>query len=680
MALDKLDFIVIGVIAVAAVLYFGKEYIAPSDDGTSAGFVANVGGGRSRDLVETLKKNDKNCVFLYGSQTGTAEEYAHKFSKELSSRFGLKTLVGDLSDFDYENFNEVPHDTLVFLVLATYGEGEPTDDAVEFFDYLDNEADDLSNIKFCVFGLGNSTYEYYNEIGKKADKRLEELNAERFAETGLGDDGVGTLDEDFLSWKDAVMEALKNDLNMEEHELTYEPSFEMVEEFDLSVDSPKVSLGEPDKSYLDPSKDLTKGPFDHQHPYVAPISTTHELFNSTERSCIHAEFDLSNTNLRYTTGDHLAIWPSNSDYNVHNFVKAFGLESKLDTVFSLKPLDSTVPIPFPTPTTIGSVLRHYLEISGPISRQFFTSIAGFAPSKEIKEYAMKLGGDKTLFAQEVHSKQYNIADALLHISNGQPWEEVPFEFIIESIGHLQPRYYSISSSSLSEKTSIHITAVVESEKVDSRYVTGVVTNLLKNVDIEQNKKTEKPLVTYDLDGPRGLFHKFKLPVHVRRSTFKLPSNPKIPIILIGPGTGIAPFRGFVRERVTMKDSSEAEIGKTMVFFGCRNSNEDFLYKEEWPQYAKKLGDAFEMFTAFSREDPSQKVYVQHKLLENSSKIADLINDGAFIYVCGDASRMARDVQHTLADIMAKERGIADEKANDLIRSLKTQNKYQEDVW
>lgn len=679
MALDTLDFVVIGALAVGFLLYFGKEYISSSDDGTSAGFVANV-GGKSRDLPETIQKNKKNCVLLYGSQTGTAEDYAHKFSKELHSRFGLKTLVGDLSDFDYENFNEVPHGTLVIFLLATYGEGEPTDDAVEFFDYLDNDADELSNIQFCVFGLGNSTYEYYNEIGKKADKRLTELNAEKFAETGLGDDGVGTLDEDFLSWKDSVMESLKNDLNFEEHELTYEPSFQMVEEMDLTVDSPKVSLGEPDRSYLDGSKDLTKGPFDHQHPYIAPITSTHELFHSNERSCVHAEFDLSGTNLRYSTGDHLAVWPSNSDYNISNFVKAFGLESKLDSVFSLKPLDSTVSIPFPTPTTIGSVLRHYLEISGPISRQFFTSIASFAPSDDVKEFAMKLGNDKTLFAQEIHSKQYNIADALLKISNGQTWENVPFEFIIENISHLQPRYYSISSSSLHEKTSISITAVVEAEKVDTRFVTGVVTNLLKNIDIEQNRKTEKPIITYDLEGPRGLFQKFKLPVHVRRSTFKLPSNPKTPVILIGPGTGIAPFRGFVRERVAVKESSDVEIGKTLVFYGCRNSKEDFLYKEEWPQYAKKLGDSFEMFTAFSREDPSAKVYVQHKLLENATQIAKLLDEGAFIYVCGDASKMARDVQHTLADIVAKARDISDEKAADLIRSFKTQNRYQEDVW
>lgn len=678
MALDTLDFVVIGAIVVGAILYFGKDYIWPSDDGTSAGFTANL-GGKSRNLVTSLKDNDKNTLVFYGSQTGTAEDYAHKLSKELASRFGLKVLVGDLSDFDYDNLNEVPEDVLCFFLLATYGEGEPTDDAVEFIDYLDNEADELSNIKFSVFGLGNSTYEFYNEMGTKVDTKFEELGAQRFAPLGKGDDGIGTLDEDYLAWKDEMFDSLKNNLDFEEHELTYDPSIKIIDNDELTIDDARVAVGEPNKSYLDPTKDLSKGPFGSTHPYLSKITTTKELFNSKERSCIHVEFDLSSTNLRYTTGDHLAVWPSNSDYNINNFVKAFGLEDKLSVVFDIKALDSTITIPFPTPTTYEAVIRHHLEISGPISRQFFVSIAGFAPNEETKALVAKIGNDKELFASEIHSKHYNMADALLKLSNGQPWSNVPFEFLIESIGHLQPRYYSISSSSLSEKTSIHITAVVEAEEVDGRYVTGVVTNLLKNIELEQNNKSEKPLLTYDLKGPRDRFNKFKLPVHVRRSTFKLPSNPSVPIILIGPGTGVAPFRGFVREKIAVKESSDSPIGQIALFFGCRKSDEDFLYKDEWPEYAKKLGDKFEMYTAFSREG-DKKNYVQHKLLEKSASIAQLIKDGAYIYVCGDASKMARDVQQSLTQILAKERGIPEEKASDLIRGFKVQNRYQEDVW
>ncbi|ABN66082.2 NADPH-cytochrome P450 reductase [Scheffersomyces stipitis CBS 6054] len=675
MALDTLDFAVILVLTVAILAYIVKTNFF--SEPKSTGFLS-ADALAGNNLLDVIKKNNKNAVIFYGSQTGTAEDYASKLSKELSARFGLKTMTVDFSDYDLTNFDSISEDTLCFFLMATYGEGEPTDNANEFCEWLENDADTLSTLKFTVFGLGNSTYELYNAVGKKLDQQFEEKGAERFADYGEGDDGKGTLDEDFLTWKDNLFESLKNNLNLEEHELTYEPGLRLEESDFLTLADDNVSHGEPDKTYITGSGDLSKGPFDHSHPYLSPIKYTKELFNSKDRSCVHLEFDLSGSNLRYSTGDHVAIWPSNSNENILTFAKAFGLEDKLDTVFELVALDLTISIPFPTPISYGAVLRHHLEITGPVSRQFLLSIAGFAPDASSKKEVARIGNDKKAFAEEITHKSLNIADALLVISDGKPWSSVPFEFIIESISHLQPRYYSISSSSLTEKTTINVTAVVEAEKVGSQLVTGVVTNLLKNIEIEQNKTGEKPVVTYDLSGPRGKFSKFKLPIHVRKSTFKLPTNPSTPVILVGPGTGVAPLRGFVRERVNQKQNGTS-VGETVLFYGCRRSDEDFLYKDEWPQYAKTLGSSFEIHTAFSRET-EKKVYVQHKILEQSSKINKLLESGAFIYVCGDASRMARDVQASFAKILSQERGISEEKAGDLLRSYKTQNRYQEDVW
>lgn len=679
MALDTLDFAVMVALAVAILAYFGKDYIMPTkvDEG---GFLSNDVGGSSRDIAKYIEKNHKNCIIFYGSQTGTAEDYASKLSKELSSRFALKTMTADLGNYDYDNLDKINNLILVFFLLATYGEGEPTDNAVEFWDWLQNDADTLSNLKFSVFGLGNSTYEFYNKVGKDVDEILENKGGERFADYGEGDDGKGTLDEDFLTWKDNVFESLKNNLDLEEHELIYEPGLKITEQPDIDINDISVSHGEPDKSYINSKTDLTKGPFNHNHPYLAPIIFTKELFNSNDRYCIQAQFDISESNLRYSTGDHLAIWPSNSNENIDTFIKAFGLNNKINTVFSLKALDSTITVPFPTPITYGAVIRHHLEITGPVSRQFLLSIVAFAPDADSKTLVTKLSSDKSLFAEEITGKKFNIADALLFISKGKSWDKVPFEFIIENVPHLQSRYYSISSSSLLEKTKIEVTAVVEIEKEGNQLVTGVVTNLLNNIEIDQNKNSNKnPVVTYDLKGPRNKFNNYKLPVHVRRSTFKLPSNPNTPIIMIGPGTGVAPFRGFIRDRIAQKNNGQT-IGDSLLFYGCRRLNEDFLYKDEWSDYAKQLGSGFEIFTAFSREDPTKKVYVQDKLVEESVKINKLIENGAFIYVCGDASRMARDVQATLAKIIAKERNISDEKGAELIRSFKVQNRYQEDVW
>lgn len=680
MALDKLDLYVIVTLVVAVVAYFAKNQFLSKPQDT--GFLSNDGaGGSSRNILETLKKNNKNTLLLFGSQTGTAEDYANKLSRELHSRFGLNTMVADFADYDFDNFGDITDDILVFFIVATYGEGEPTDNADEFHTWLTDEADTLSTLRFTVFGLGNSTYEFYNAIGRKFDQLLEEKGGERFAEYGEGDDGTGTLDEDFLSWKDGVFDSLKNNLNYEEKELKYEPNVKLTERDDLTVDDSNVSLGEPNKKYINSQGvDLSKGPFDHTHPYLAKITKTKELFNSKDRNCVHVEFDISDSNLKYSTGDHLAVWPSNSDENIKQFLKCFGLEDKENTVIELKALDSTYSIPFPSPITYGAVIRHHLEISGPISRQLFLSIAGFAPNEETKATLTRIGNDKQEFASTITRRKFNIADALLFASKGKAWVDVPFECIIENVQHLTPRYYSISSSSLSEKQLINITAVVEAEvESDGRAVTGVVTNLLKNIEIEQNNTNETPVVHYDLNGPRNKFSKFKLPVHVRRSNFKLPKNTTTPVILIGPGTGVAPLRGFVRERVQQVKNG-VNVGKTILFYGCRNEHDDFLYKQEWSEYASVLGDKFEMFNAFSRQDPSKKVYVQDKIVENYKIVNELLNNGATIYVCGDASRMARDVQAAIAKIVAKDRDISQESATELVKSWKVQNRYQEDVW
>ncbi|GEQ66534.1 hypothetical protein JCM33374_g197 [Metschnikowia sp. JCM 33374] len=677
--LDKLDLIVISVLALAVAYYFGKDHIVGSGGSSSAGLVAG-NSEDERNILLRLKQNGKNCVIFYGSQTGTAEDYSHKLAKELHSKFGLSVLTGDLADYDYDSLQDLDSNCLVFFMVATYGEGEPTDNAVEFFDWLENEADQMPNLKYAVFGLGNSTYEFYNAMGSKLNDKLESLGAERFAPYGQGDDGLGTMDEDFLAWKEECFDSLKNNVNLEEHESKYEPSFELFEESSLVSSDEAVSNGEPNSSYVGNTKAITRGPFDHLHPYLAQVSKTKELFSSKDRSCVHVEFDLSPSNLKYTTGDHLAIWPSNSNEDVGKFMKCFNLEHKSDHVFSLKTLDSTVQLPFPTPITYGAVVRHHFEISGPISRQALKSIAPFAPTEAAKSESLRLGSDKFEFAERIHNKKLNLADALLKISNGVTWSSVPFVFLIELIASLQPRYYSISSSSLSEKSVIHVTAVVEAETEGDHIVTGVATNLLKDIEVTQNGSGDERYATYDLKGPKGKFESFKLPVHVRRSTFKLPSNPSTPIILVGPGTGIAPMRAFIRDRIALsKTADNVKLGKTILFYGCRRSDEDFLYRDEWPEYSQVLGDSFEMEIAFSREG-DKKVYVQDKMLSKAKDLNKLLETGAFIYVCGDASKMARDVQNTLVRIISEERSISLEKASDLVRSLKVQNRYQEDVW
>lgn len=593
--LDTLDIVVLAALLLGTIAYFTKgTYWAVAKD-PYAGSLANGSAGKatkSRNILEKMDETGKNCVVFYGSQTGTAEDYASRLAKEGSSRFGLKTMTADLEDYDYENLDTFPEDKVAMFVLATYGEGEPTDNAVEFYEFISSEdvsfsegasAEDkpLSNLKYVTFGLGNNTYEHYNSMVRNVAKFLDRLGATRIGDAGEGDDGAGTMEEDFLAWKEPMWKALTESMGLEEREAVYEPVFEVTEREDMDAESDEVYLGEPNKNHLEGKQ---KGPFNAHNPYIAPIAESKELFTVKDRNCLHMEIDISGSNLSYTTGDHIAVWPTNAGKEVDRFLNILGLKEKRHTVIAIKGLDATAKLPFPSPTTYDAAVRYHMEICAPVSRQFVSQLAAFSPNDNIKAEMAKIGSDKDYFQDEVYSKNYNIAQLLEFLSQGQKWEKIPFSLFMEGLHKIQPRYYSISSSSLVQKDKISITAVVESIEIPGapNVVKGVTTNYLLALKQKQHgdPHPDPHGLDYAITGPRNKYDGIHVPVHVRHSNFKLPSDPSKPIIMVGPGTGVAPFRGFVQERAEQAKNGE-NVGKTMLFFGCRKKAEDFIYEKEW---------------------------------------------------------------------------------------------------
>jgi len=688
---DALDLIVLIVLLIGSIAYFtkGTYWGIPKDPYASAYAGANgAKAGRTRNIIEKLEETGKNCVIFYGSQTGTAEDYASRLAKEGSQRFGLKTMVADLEDYDYENLDKFPDDKVAFFVMATYGEGEPTDNAVEFFEFMTGDEvafseggneTPLSNLKYVTFGLGNNTYEHYNAMVRKLDTALTKLGATRIGEAGEGDDGAGTMEEDFLAWKEPMWTSLSEKMDLEEREAVYEPVFSVTEKEELSAEDDTVYLGEPNKNHLEGT---SKGPYNAHNPYIAPIAESREVFTVKDRNCLHMEIDVSGSNVTYQTGDHVAVWPTNAGKEVDRFLTVFGLVDKRHTVVAVKGMDVTAKVPFPTPTTYDAAVRYHMEICGAVSRQFVATLAPFAPDDAIKAEMTKLGNDKDYFHEKISSQYFNIAQALEMVSGSKVWPAVPFSLLIEGLNKIQVRYYSISSSSLVQKDKISITAVVESIRIPgaTHVVKGVATNYLLALKQKQHgdPQPDPHGLTYSITGPRNKYDGIHVPVHVRHSNFKLPSDPSKPIIMVGPGSGVAPFRGFVQERAAQAAAGE-KVGQTVLFYGCRNRNEDFLYKDEWDEMKKSLGDSFTIITAFSRET-AKKVYVQHRLKENAKLINDLLQQKANFYVCGDAANMAREVNVVLGQIIAEQRGIEPQKGEEIVKSMRSSNMYQEDVW
>ncbi|CAO3638464.1 unnamed protein product [Cunninghamella echinulata] len=655
-----------------------------------------------------MQQQGRRVIFFYGSQTGTAEDYASRLAKECSQKYGISAMTADMELFDLSYIDTLPKDYLVVFVMATYGEGEPTDNAVEFWEFLNDETpqfsqlnnddDDhpLKNVRYLVFGLGNKTYEHYNSVGRTVDKRLTELGATRIGERGEGDDD-GSLEEDFLAWQETMWPAFCQALGIDENNVQLGPRQATFGIEELSTfDDANVYYGE----IAERLKDGSKIVYDAKRPYNAPI-TSRELFqDGGDRHCLHIDIDISGTNLKYQTGDHVAIWPTNNEIEVNRLASILGLKDKLDTVIMVNAIDSTASKqhPFPTPTTYRTIFRHYLDICSIASRQTLMSLVEYAPTEESKEILLKLSKDKDEYHIHVHDAVRNLGEVLQYVcghadgkdafAHSGAFVSVPFDLIIESISRLQPRYYSISSSSKEQPDIISATCVtLEYQPVPTpdRTVYGVNTNYLWQIHSAVHKINDGRIYPdYHLAGPRQqLFggedaSHVKIPVHVRRSQFKLPRNAKVPVIMVGPGTGVAPFRGFVRERALSKQQGN-EVGPTVLFFGCRHSEKDFVYKDEWTDLFTTLGEGSQLITAFSRET-DKKVYVQHRLQEHGQQMWDYIQQGAYIYVCGDAKNMAHDVNQTFVRFAQEFGGRDEDKANAFIKQLRNTGRYQEDVW
>lgn len=376
--LDTLDIVVLAILLLGTVAYFTKgTYWGITEDKIAAALAAANGAAKSgvtRSIVEKMDEAGKNCVMFYGSQTGTAEDYASRLAKEGGSRFGLNTMTADLEEYDFEDLDNLPDDKIAFFVLATYGEGEPTDNAVDFMEFIGNEdstfskgataADKpLTNFKYVAFGLGNNTYEHYNEMVRRLDKNFTSLGAKRLGTAGEGDDGAGTMEEDFLAWKEEMWSAVAKNMGLMERDVKYEPAFAVTEKPDMDANHDTVYLGEPNKMHLEGK---SKGPYNANNPYIAPILESRELFDDKARNCVHAEIDISGTNLKYETGDHIAIWPTNAGSEVDRLLNIIGLSDKRHTVIEVKNIEATSKLPFPSPTTYDAVLRYHMEICAPV--------------------------------------------------------------------------------------------------------------------------------------------------------------------------------------------------------------------------------------------------------------------------------------------------------------------------
>ncbi|KAH8871738.1 NADPH--cytochrome P450 reductase [Schistosoma japonicum] len=623
-------------------------------EGHRVGVCNELEGSSHDDILSVINRSSIKVSIFYGSQTGTAKKFAIDLGHHLHD-CGIRNLVIDLRYLSMDILvNLSMLDTCVALfVVATYGEGEPTDNSRSFMDDVENSFQNLNKLHFAVFGMGNSMYTYFNAFGKSVDRLLSKHGAKRLRPLTLGDE-VNELESTFINWKNLVTSALIDFFNLSNSNKNY-----FDKQYKRMYSLKYINWSLPLVSYytnmlINKAHVKEMLPYGTDNYFYVPVIANEELNHESSRSCRYIELDLSTSQLRYKTGDHVAIFPPNPTY----LVETIGvlLKINLNEMISLDATDtySFVKHPFPCPCTYRHAFMYFVDITGPPGRSLFSACSSF------------IGNPKELHNRKLYSKwiledHRGLIDVLHDLKSFRP----PADLLLELLNPLKPRLYSISSSSLVHPNRLHITAaVVRYETSSGRIFKGLATNWLKSLDSSRNQQHLN----------------MKIPITIHTSKFYLPRSRVIPIIMIASGTGIAPFRAFIQERLKMAYDKAGKNGQMVLFFGCRHENEDFIYSDELKQ-ACATG-LLQMFTAFSRDSSDgNKVYVQHKLLEMGSMVWELLDElYAYIYVCGNAAGMARDVHSCLIDLVVKHSKVTTEVATSYMLNLRRQGRYRTDVW
>lgn len=556
-------------------------------------------------------KPARRIAILYASQSGTAEGLARKLAKELKAQ-GHIPAVSTLVGYTPA---ALATETCALVIASTYGDGDAPDGVQPFYEQLCLEHfPRMEKLAYAVFALGDTHYEQFCKFGKDLDGKLAALGGNRLLHRVDCDVDVN---EPFTQWKSALADRLRE--SPAEHR-------------------PQLAKATVEEKALPAISENTIGAavsasFTRDNPLLASLVDKRNLTHAqSTKSTLHLAFSIEGTGLSYEAGDACGVIPRNDANLVAEILQRMQCNG-----------NEQVPGAKTGATTFHDALMHQLQIT----RLTRKTVQGYATRGNCTKLLDLLQPER-----KAHLDQYVYDRGLIDLLAEYPGViDDPAELVV-LLPKLTPRLYSISSSPVAHAGQIHATVAVVRFTAHNRDRGGVCSTLFA----DRTKVSDR------------------LPIYIQpNKKFKLPSNPDTPMIMIGPGTGIAPFRGFLHERRVL-----GQKGQNWLFFGERSAATDYLYRDEL-ESMNADGHLMRLDTAFSR-DSGDKVYVQDRMLEQAPLFWQWLQNGASVYVCGDASRMAKDVHGALCRIVEEQGAMSQEAAETYVDALKEQHRYHRDVY
>jgi cytochrome P450/NADPH-cytochrome P450 reductase len=579
-------------------------------------------------------------LVLYGSNTGTCETIAHRIGEDATVR-GFSATVAELDAYA----GKLPAEGAVVIVTASFN-GTPPDNAAKFVEWLSGASlasKALAGVRYTVFGCGDHDWaDTFQRIPRLIDAKLEEHGAERIYPRGEGDQSED-IDSQFRNWYGDLFGSLAKTLNVaavDLDEAARGPRYEV--EILEGAEAVRTLVAEFGAQPLSVAQNRELQRKDGPKP--------------SERSTRHVEFRVP-AGMSYREGDHLGVLPRNSESQVRRALAYFGLAEDAQMRIRFNGVGKSF-LPVDRPIPVMLLLSGYLALQDVATRSDVGVLAEYAETPTDKAALAALCGEDADSVARYRDQVFSRNRSLIDLLEDFPSCKLPFNIFVELVPILKPRYYSISSSPLVSPSQLSITVAVVEGPARSGHgehrgvASGYLAGLAEGAEAEC----------------------FVRPPSI---PFFPPADPATPMIMVGAGTGVAPYRGFLQARAAMKARGD-RVGPTLLFQGCRNAAQDQIYADEFAAMERDGVVALEM--AYSRPDTGEKCYVQHRLAADRDRVWELIEQGGVVYVCGDAATMAPAVEQAFVAICRDKRGIGDEEAKAWLASMKADKRYLVDIW